>query len=212
MTASARRRCTGAILAGGQSSRMDGVPKGLLEVAGLRLIDRVAESLRRASDDVILVANDPGAGGWLPGVKRVTDARPGLGALSGIHAALQAADGDLLIVAWDTPFVPGELLRALRTAGESQGGGMVAPASGSPWGFEPLCVWLGRDALGAVEALLDAGDGRTGALGERLALTTVDASSWGNPDDILFNVNTPADLARAAVIAARLSPWRTITR
>ena len=203
MTAS---RCTGAILAGGASSRMGGTPKGLMEIGGARMIDRAAAALRGAADTMMVVANDPAASGWLRGVPAVPDQRPGLGALSGIHAALRASGTDVLVLAWDVPFVPAALLRALRDTGELEGAGVAAPASRSPWGFEPLCAWFSQSALGAVEALLDAGDGRVGALGQTLRLQTVDISSWGDPDDIFFNVNTPSDLERAAVIAARTDP------
>lgn len=199
------RRCTGAILAGGQSSRMGGTAKGLSVVNGARIIDRVAHALREATDSLIVVANDAAATIWIPSVPIVCDARPGLGALSGIHAAMRASGTDLLVLPWDAPFVPGPLLRALRDAGELEGAGMAAPVSRSPWGFEPLCCWIAAEAIHAVEALLDAHDGRVGALGTQLRLVTVDASSWGDPDDIFFNVNSPADLDRAAAIAAQLA-------
>ena len=200
------RRCTGVILAGGQASRMGGVPKGLLEICGIRMIDRVATALRAATDDLVLVANEPAADGWLSGVRRVADVERGLGALSGIHAALSATATDILVIAWDAPFVPAGLMRTLRNDGEQACAGMAAPKSQSPWGFEPLCAWFSHDALHATGTLLGARDGRVGALAERLTMTTVDASSWGDPDDIFFNVNTPADLDRAATIAARLAP------
>lgn len=205
MSPSPARRCTGVILAGGQSSRMGGSPKGLLEIAGVRLIDRVVATLRSACDDVILVANEPAADHWLLGVRRVADMQRGLGALSGIHAALSATGTDVLVIAWDAPFVPAGLAQALRAAGERDGAGMAAPTSGSPWGFEPLCAWFSHDALHATGKLLGASDGRVGALAERLPMVSVDASSWGDPDDIFFNVNTPADLERAGSIAARLA-------
>ena len=169
------------------------------------MIDRVADALRGATDDLILVANEPSADGWLAGVRRVADVQRGLGALSGIHAALSASGTDVLVVAWDAPFVPAGLVRELRAAGERHGAGMAAPASKSPWGFEPLCAWFAHDALRATGKLLGAHDGRVGALAEQLQLVQVDASSWGDPDDIFFNVNTPLDLELAAVIAARLS-------
>lgn len=206
MKAAPARRCTGVILAGGQASRMSGIPKGLLEIGGVRMIDRVAAALRSATNDLILVANEPAADDWLPRVKRVADIQRGLGALSGIHAALSATGTDVLVVAWDAPFIPAGLAQALRNAGESAAAGMAAPASGSPWGFEPLCAWFAHDALHATGTLLGASDGRVGALAERLTMVTVDASSWGDPDDIFFNVNTPADLERAGEIASRIAP------
>lgn len=184
---------------------MGGAPKGLMEIGGSRLIDRVAAALRPVTDELMLVANEPSADAWLPGIRRVADVQRGLGALSGIHAALSASDTDVLVVAWDAPFVPAGLLHELRAAGERHGAGMAAPLSKSPWGFEPLCAWFAHDALHATGTLLGANDGRVGALAERLQLVTVDAASWGDPDDIFFNVNTPDDFVRAAEIAARLS-------
>ncbi len=199
------RRCVGALLAGGAASRMGGAPKGLELVGGLRIADRAATALRAAADDIMLLAGERRGDAWVPGVRVVADARPGLGALGGIHAALAAADGaDVLVLPWDAPFVPAALLRALREAGEIAEADVAAPRSRSPWGFEPLCAWYAASALTHVTALLDAGDSRAGALAGRCRHVVVDASSWGDPDDIFFNVNTPADLDRARAIAARL--------
>lgn len=199
------RRCVGALLAGGAATRMGGAPKGLEQVGGRRVVDRAADALRHSADDVLLVANDPQAPAWLPGARIVADVRPGLGALGGIHAALTAAAGaDVLVLPWDAAFVPGPLLRALRDAGELSAADVAAPRSRSPWGFEPLCAWYAASALPHVAALLDARDGRAGALASRCRHLVVDASSWGDPDDIFFNVNTPDDLRRAQAIAARL--------
>jgi molybdopterin-guanine dinucleotide biosynthesis protein A len=199
---SARPRCTGAILAGGRSSRMGGVPKGLQPLGDARIIDRVAAALAEAADELIVVANDPAAPGWLPGVRVVGDVYREAGALGGIHAALSHAGGDVLVLSWDSPFVPAALLRALRNAGELGGAGAVVPASDSPWGFEPLCAWYAAAALGAIERRLSAGDHRAGALQEDIAVRRLDVSPWGDPASIFFNVNTPADLERAQVMTA----------
>lgn len=200
----AGRRCLGAILAGGAATRMGGAAKGLERVAGARIVDHAAAALRAAADELFLVANADDAQDWLPGVPVARDRRTGFGALGGIHAALESTSGDVLVLAWDTPFVPGGLLRALRDAGELGDATMVVPRSASPWGFEPLCAWFSHAALEPVTALLDAGDGRVGALASRANVLSVDVSSWGDPDDLFFNVNTLADLPRAEAIAARL--------
>lgn len=204
----ATRRCVGAILAGGQGTRMGGIAKGLCTVGGRRMIDRAAVALRECCDDVMLVANDVAAAEWLPGVRVVCDAHPGLGALGGIHAALTSTGADIIVVAWDMPFVPAALLRALRDTGELEGADACAPSSGSPWGFEPLCAWFARGVLPAVDSLLDAGDGRAGAIAAHARLVTIDATPWGNPDELFFNVNTPAELATADARAERASGAR----
>src|SRR5207248_468150 len=74
-------RLTGVILAGGQATRYGGKPKGLERVGGQRIIDRVADVLARVTDDLLLIANDPGANDWLPGIRCASDVRPGVGSL-----------------------------------------------------------------------------------------------------------------------------------
>ena len=86
-----RLPCTGVILAGGAASRYGGLPKGLERVGGRRIIDRVTDVLRDVTDDLLLVANDPSAGDWLPGVPVQADIVPNAGGLGGIHAALHRA-------------------------------------------------------------------------------------------------------------------------
>lgn len=197
------RGCTGVILAGGASSRLGGEPKGLLRVGGRRLIDRVAAALVGATGRVIISANDIAAAEWLPGVPSIGDRHRGFGPLAGIDSALRAAGTDIIALAWDMPFVTDALLRALRDAGEAAGAGIAAPASRSPWGFEPLCAWYAAGTSAAIDAHIRAGDARPGALADRAKVLTVDVSSWGDPDEVFLSVNTPNDLARAEAIAAR---------
>jgi molybdopterin-guanine dinucleotide biosynthesis protein A len=197
------RRCVGALLAGGAASRLGGQPKGLLRIGEDRILDRAAAALAEATDELLLIANAAEAAEWLPGVRVVPDARPGFGPLSGIHSAITAAGSDVLVLAWDAPFVPGRLLRTLRESGEVHGAAAVVPVSDSPWGFEPLCGWFSARSLQAITTQLDAGDGRVGALAQRTTFLTVDVAVWGDPADLFFNVNTPDDLGRAALIDAR---------
>lgn len=200
------RKCVGAILAGGASARMAGAPKGLEPVGGSRIIDRVSRALSESADSVVLIANDPAAAEWIPGMSVIRDQRPGLGAMSGLHAGLSATGADLLAVAWDMPFVPAAILRALRETGETTDADIVVPRSNSPWGFEPLVAWLRDVALAPVELMIDAGDGRVGALAGHAKLLTVDVSSWGDPDELFLSVNAPDDLAIASRIAALAAP------
>ena len=50
-------RLIGAIVAGGASTRFGGEPKGLRQVGGRRIIDRVADALRGVVNEIVLVAN-----------------------------------------------------------------------------------------------------------------------------------------------------------
>lgn len=196
-------RCTGVILAGGNASRYGGAPKGLERVGGRRIIDRLAESLIPATDDLLLIANDAAAGSWLPGVRCATDVRPGLGSLGGIHAALVHADGPVLVVAWDMPFVPTGLLTALRVAGASAD--VAVPESGSRRGVEPLCAYYGPACVSAIERRLDEDDRRVIGFFDDVRVARVGAdvvARFGDPSIIFMNVNSPDELGLAEEYAS----------
>jgi molybdenum cofactor guanylyltransferase len=191
-------RCTGVILAGGNATRYGGAPKGLVRVGGRRIIDRVAESLRAATDDLLLIANDAAANDWLPGVRRESDVRPGLGSLGGIHAALVHARGPVIVVAWDMPFVAAGLLAALREAGHSAD--VAVPESGSRRGVEPLCAYYGPACIPAIERRLDADDRRVIGFFDDVRVARLDAevvARFGDPAVIFMNVNSPDELGMA---------------
>jgi molybdopterin-guanine dinucleotide biosynthesis protein A len=205
--------CTGVILAGGGATRFGGRPKGLEMVAGERIIDRVARALRMVTDELLLVANAPEVAGWLPGVRTVADVRPGEGALGGLHAALACAVGDVgattvdaseapdvLVVAWDMPFVSAALLGVMRARGEEGDVDAVLPESdGSRRGVEPLCAWYSARCLAPITAALEAGDRRVIAFLDAVRVARVpleEVRRFGDPDRLFGNVNTAEDLAR----------------
>lgn len=198
-----RLPCTGVVMAGGAASRYGGLPKGLEKVGGRRIIDRVADGLRDVTDDLLLVANDPSAADWLPGVRVVGDLVPNAGGLGGIHSALHHAASPVLIVAWDMPFVPTALLARLRELGD--GADVAVPESGSRRGVEPLCAFYAPSCLPAIERSLAEGDRRVVGFHSqvRVARLPVDeVSAFGDPERLFMNVNTPDDLAIAEAHAA----------
>ena len=195
--------CTGVILAGGAASRYGGVAKGLERVAGRRIIDRVADALRDVTDDLLLVANDPAAPGWLPDTRIQRDIVPNAGGLGGIHAALHAAGQPVVIVAWDMPFVPSALLARLRALGDDAD--VAVPESGSRRGVEPLCAFYAPSCLPAIEQSLADGDRRVIGFHEHVRVARLPAdevSAFGDPELLFMNVNTPDDLTRAEAHAA----------
>lgn len=196
--------CTGVILAGGAAARFGGAPKGLERVDGRRIVDRVASALREVTDELLLVANADDAAQWLPGVRTVADLRPGLGALGGLHAALAQADRDILLVAWDMPFVSPSLLGEMRRLGEDgdEPADVVIPESdGSRRGVEPLCAWYSHRCLEPVAQTLDAGDLRVIGFHELVRVQRVPVTrvrDFGDPERLFSNVNTPSDLSALA--------------
>ena len=195
--------CTGVILAGGAASRYGGRPKGLERVGGRRVIDRVADALRDAADTLLLIANDPAAHEWLPGLPLAPDVRTNCGSLGGIHAAIVCAGQPVLVVAWDMPFVPAGLLRALRDAGARADAAL--PESGSRRGVEPLCAYYSPACVPAIERRLDANDMRVISFFEDVRVERLperEVRRFGDPAVLFMNVNAPDDLALAERHAA----------
>lgn len=184
------------VLAGGQATRFGGQPKGLEIVRGTRIIDRVVDALRAVSDDLLLVANDAAASSWVPGLRTVSDVRPGAASLGGIYSALIHAETPVIIVAWDMPFVTSALLAPLR----DHDADVVAYESRSPRGLEPLCALYRPGCIGPIEQQIDAGDLRVVGFFDRVRVVRLPPPS--DPDRAFMNVNTPSDLALAEGLAA----------
>ena len=197
------------MLAGGAASRYGGVPKGLLTVGGRRILDRVVASLHAVTGALpLLVANAPDAASWRPDLQTTPDNRPGFGSLGGIYTAVTAGSGPVLCVAWDMPFVPEGLLRALVDGAAAGNYDAFLPESSGRRGLEPLCAVYGPACGPAIASRLDRnelqaisfhGDVRVGIL----PLAEVRKVGGGDPDELFFNVNTPADLERAEALWQR---------
>jgi molybdopterin-guanine dinucleotide biosynthesis protein A len=186
---------SGAVLAGGRSSRM-GTDKSRLRLGGETLLARQLRLLAEAGAQERIVAG--GVGGWElePGIRVVADRKTGLGPLAGLEACLSVCTHEwLLVLAVDLPGMSAEFLRRLLES--------VAPGCGVvPWrdGFaEPLAAVYPRIALAEVTARLAR---RELAL-QPLVRTGLEAG-WlrslpvGPADAALFaNWNRPEDVAGA---------------
>ena len=189
----------GAILAGGGATRFGGRPKGLEEVGGERILDRLARVMTGAlGEPPLLVANAPDASTWRPDLRTVCDARPGFGALGGIYTAVVTAPAPVVCVAWDMPFVSESLVLAL-AEGLARYDAML-PESKGRRGVEPLCAAYGPACAEAIAGSLDSGDLR--AIGfhrrVRVGILLLDqVRHLADPELVFFNVNTADDLTRA---------------
>ena len=193
----------GAIVAGGNAERFGGAPKGLEHVGGRRIIDRVATALRAVSSHVMIISNAPDASAWIPGVRAYGDVRAERGSLIGIHTALTRSADDVLVVAWDMPFVSPALLRLIRDRRRAES---LAVFPVGPSGPEPFCALYTRACLPLIEAALDAGELRLSRLVESISnaerIPMSDIEGVGDPATLFFNVNSAEDLRTAETLDA----------
>ena len=153
--------------------------------------------------DVVLVANAPDANAWLPHARVARDVDDRRGSLLGLHTALTAAGGDdVLVVAWDMPFVTAALLRFIASR-------LMAPIQAavpeSVNGLEPFCTAYSARCLPVVERQLSANELRMGAFIDELPVVrrigAGELGPFGDPSRLFFNVNTATDLASAEGMA-----------
>jgi molybdopterin-guanine dinucleotide biosynthesis protein A len=97
------------ILVGGEARRANGQEKYFFQYQGKTFIERLVDSLREVTDEIILVAKNRDQCrrfDSIKGVRCITDIRPGLGPIGGLHAGVCEAKGDLIFVsACDMPCI-----------------------------------------------------------------------------------------------------------
>ncbi len=103
-------RLTGAILAGGLSSRM-GKDKAFLEVRGTPFVKHLADVLAGVCSQVVIIGDGPDRFTGL-GYPSFEDIHSNCGPLGGIHTALTRSAGEnVLIAACDLPLISAEVVR-----------------------------------------------------------------------------------------------------
>lgn len=191
---------SGAILAGGRSTRM-GTNKALLEVGGVRLIDGALVTLRAIFPEVLLVANDPEPYAAL-GLPIVADLIPGKGPLGGLYTAVTAAINPwAFCLACDMPFANARLIQHLVALAE--GYDVVVPRTAE--GVQPLHAVYGKTCLAAMRRQIEADRLKIDRLYESLRVRYVDEAEMRplDPDLLSFwNLNTREEWAVAQAQAA----------
>lgn len=185
------------ILAGGKSRRF-GMDKGLAELAGTPLIERVEARLRGQTGGPIVintasVEGYQGFSGRLLSDRIVGDVGP----LAGLHAALSWA-GDagyerVVTAPVDTPFLPLDLIAKLA----SVGGVSVAKSSR----LHPVCGCWSTALVEDIEAAITSGLRAVHCWAEQCDAVAVEFEATDGIDPF-FNINTGEDLEAAAALLA----------
>jgi molybdopterin-guanine dinucleotide biosynthesis protein A len=195
---------TAAILAGGRATRLGGRDKSGLVVGGRTIFDRQMSELSQIADEILFVGATgsppppslPETPAPHPGVTMIADLIPGCGPLGGLHAALTAARGEvLLVVACDMPYVSARLLAHLASLAGGPGE-FVAVVPKTERGYHPLCAAYTRAAIEPIRRRLAAGRLTMTDLLMDVKLRVVTAeeiANFGDPHRLLANVNTPAE-------------------
>ncbi|HTH50305.1 MAG TPA: molybdenum cofactor guanylyltransferase [Pyrinomonadaceae bacterium] len=183
------------ILIGGRSTRF-GRDKAFVEFKGETLAGRVARVVQSAFPDRAIhfvAASENQFGSKIKDLEWpvVYDRRSGFGGWSAVDAALTNSRSEwTLVLACDLPFVTPELLRSLANE-ESDDVDAVVPRQ-TDGRLQPLCAFYRTSPAGRAVGDIFAQGGRLPPLVSIFDELTHSVVAAG--DDVLRNVNSPADL------------------
>jgi molybdopterin-guanine dinucleotide biosynthesis protein A len=193
----------GVVLAGGQSTRMGGQDKCLLELGGQTLLQRAAERLAAQLDMIAVNANSDASGYQNTGFPVIPDsfegyAGPLAGVLAGMEWAQTQGADHIATVAADTPFFPEEFVRKMQIELAAQPGKIaIAETSGSDARFHnhPTFGLWPVALCDDLRSALDAGVRKVVQWAH--PHTVVKVRFDAIPFDPFFNINRPEDYETA---------------
>jgi molybdopterin-guanine dinucleotide biosynthesis protein A len=192
---SSSKDITGVILAGGKSLRY-GRNKALVEVDGMRLIERVISVIQPLFESLIIITNTPGEYDYLQ-LPMHEDAIKGLGPLGGVYTGLEIISSESgFFVACDMPFLQNDLIRHMVEIK----GDFDAVIPKVDWKIEPLHAIYTKNCLPAIKKLIDAQGYQIIKFFDDIRVRYVNEQEIRSFDSELrsfLNVNSPEELTVA---------------
>jgi molybdopterin-guanine dinucleotide biosynthesis protein A len=187
-----RSQIGGLVLAGGRATRMGGVDKGLLTLAGKAMAWHVVQALRPQVSDLFINANRNLEQYRELGHPVVTDLMGDFpGPLAGMASGMRVAKTPYLLTApCDSPFVPADLAERLHSA--LAGKNAEISVAGNQGRLEPVFALLDCRLLPSLLEYLNSGGRKIDRWYAQHRMAAVDFSD--NPRAFL-NLNTPEELA-----------------
>ena len=191
---------TGAILAGGHSSRF-GSNKALFAPNGETLISKAAGLLRSVAREVLVSASQTNAGDYdFLGLEIVVDLHPNSGPMGGLETLLQRCTTPwLLVLTCDMPFVDKEALVTMISSLNREPDNTLCQRDrphALAWqrcdgSISPFPLLIERSALPKLQSRM-----RTGSLSMKGLLSDLDTYYIMSPcNRLLSNINRPEDWA-----------------
>lgn len=195
-------KITGVILAGGQGRRMGSVDKGLRELRGKPMVSWALERFMPQVDEIIINANQNLDIYARFGHRVIADEIGGYaGPLAGLHCALNAAQHPLIAtVPCDSPFLPTDLVKRLRSAMQAQQSQLAVARTGDQ--PHPVFCLCRRDVLPHLTQFLAGGGRKIDAWYATLNVTEV---AFDDQPQAFSNINTPEELAAFESATPRVS-------
>jgi molybdopterin-guanine dinucleotide biosynthesis protein A len=185
---------SGIILAGGKSSRY-GSNKALVEINGVRLIERVISVMEPLFERLIIITNTPQEYAHLK-LPMVEDLIKGLGPLGGVFTGLQTMSEDAgFFVACDMPFLSGELIHHMIDVLDD----FDAVVPKVDWKIEALHAIYTKRCIPAIKKLIDNKDYQVIKFFQSVRVRYLNKEEILNFDPEMrsfFNINRPEELLK----------------
>jgi molybdopterin-guanine dinucleotide biosynthesis protein A len=192
------KNVTGLILLGGKSSRY-GSNKALVEIEGVRLIERVVGVMKSIFHRVILVTNTPEEYAYLR-LPMVEDLIMGLGPMGGIYTGLMTMSDEAgFLVACDMPFISGKLIRHMVEVRDDFD--TVVPRM--DWMLEPLHALYSKKCIPVIREAIEERQYQIAKCFAGMRVRYVDEEElrlWDPDLRSFFNINKPQDLPGARLM------------
>jgi len=193
--------CTGVILAGGKNSRLPGKKKAFQKVGSETILENIYDVFSNLFKEIIIVVNEPREFAGL-NMSVVTDVLPSKCALAGLHAGLfYASFPYAYVTACDTPFVKQDVVEYIVRQIEPSYD-VIIPRTDD--GLEALFAVYSKDCIPLIENNLEKNIFMIKKFFRRKKVKEIPVDQLRKLDpqmQFIFNVNTPADLDKAKLIA-----------
>ena len=180
---------TGIILAGGKSSRMEGIDKGLIDIAGNPLVTYAIRRMEPQVSTILISANRNSAKYEKYGYTIIEDTTgESYGPLSGLLSAMQHADTEYILTApCDSPFLPEDYAQRMYTALDNGNKICVAREENL---IQPVFTLVSCSFAPSLQDYLERGHRKMATWILEQKPSTVDFTNCKN---MFFNMNTPED-------------------
>ena len=184
----------GFILLGGKSSRY-GSNKALVEIDGVRLVDRVAGVMQSIFQRVVLLTNTPEEYAYLQ-MPMVEDLVKGFGPMGGIYTGLMTLSDEAgFFVACDMPFLSESLIRHMVDLRND----FHAVVPRMDWMLEPLHALYAKKCLPVISEAIGQHQHQILKCFAEMRVRYVDEEElrlWDPDLRSFFNINKPEDVPR----------------
>lgn len=184
-----------------------GQPKPALRFGDETLIERTVARMRSAFDDIVIVAAPEAEAAAMPELSEITlvhDETPYAGPVEALARGLRAASHDIAFAcSCDLPMLRAKVASWIVTMlnERPEYDAVIAKIGGR---LQPLHAAYRRRCADALEAMAARGENRLSAIAENVKTQILEEAEYRRHDpDALscFNINTPADYARALKLA-----------